>query len=141
VVDPSPPDLTNPEMCWIRRWRGYVTSTFYAVTDDGDVIAESRSFRWWRAAPPAETPQARAAYNELVDALEAEGWTKVASSPTSWFEDRFLRSFSGPGTTAVPSHRAAHQWPRAIPSEPDQPSGPPVPQAPLEHGQQGVAEP
>jgi hypothetical protein len=79
------------ETCRIRRWRGYVTSSFYAESDAGEVLAESTSFRWWRVKPPPETPEARAAYDTLVSELQAEGWTEAASDSAHWFGTVFIR--------------------------------------------------
>jgi hypothetical protein len=90
---PSARDSTLREevrTCRIERWRGYVTSSFFVLTDDGEII-ESRRFRWRRAAPPAETQAARAAYDELVARLEREGWS-LSEDDTPWFATTFART-------------------------------------------------
>jgi hypothetical protein len=128
-----PPDSNalGFEWCEIRRWRGYVTSTFYAVTATGAVIAESSPFRWRKAAaPPPETPAARAAYDALVAALAAAGWKIADEAPDgSWYGTRFTRSSRGPwaapvGPVAV---EAAPVAPRAVPAAPAAPHPAPVP--------------
>src|SRR6478609_7021734 len=80
--------------CRIERWRGYVTSSFCARLPDGRML-ESRTFRWRHAAPPPDGGSARAAYDELVGRLEAEGWTHHAEGPI-WFATTFSRL---PGAT------------------------------------------
>lgn len=113
------------ETCRIERWRGYVTSSFYAVSEAGLVVDESQTFRWRRAAPPPETGDARAAYDEIVAALTADGWTPVAEPGPSWFAARFTRpvAASPPVPVPVPVSRTAAPPPivRAPVHEPVQP--------------------
>lgn len=81
--------------CRVERWRGYVSSSFYALTETGEVI-ESAPYRWWRAAPPPEDGVARAAYDSLVERLLAEGWEPEATGPT-WYATSFVRrTFESP---------------------------------------------
>ncbi|MGH2935431.1 MAG: hypothetical protein ACRDL2_13090 [Gaiellaceae bacterium] len=87
--------------CRIARWRGYVTSRFYAVTDEGELL-ESKPFRWRRAAPPPESKKARAAHDELVARLEADGWARFEGGRL-WYATTLTRTVAVPvsGQTAV----------------------------------------
>jgi hypothetical protein len=76
-----------------------VTSTFYAVTDKGEVLAESSPFRWRKAAPPPDRPAARSAHDEVVAALTESGWTIEARGSGNWFETWFSRP--GPAVPEV----------------------------------------
>jgi hypothetical protein len=73
--------------CRIERWRGYLTSRFYVVTDEATLI-ESRPFRWGRPEPPPESKNARAAYDQLVERLQAEGWTRLEEGRV-WYATTF----------------------------------------------------
>lgn len=79
------------EQCRLRRWDGYVMSTFYAATPEGAVVAESRPFRRRRAEAGDRTEQAQQAYEDLVAALRAEGWEQVAHVSNEPFEGHFSR--------------------------------------------------
>jgi hypothetical protein len=118
------------ETCRIRRWRGYVSSTFYAVTDTGEVLAESSSFRWRKAAPPPDRPAARRAHDEVVAALTGDGWTIATRGAGNWFETRLIRPqtvvtapVQTPQDVAVARPAVTHE-----PSRPDPPD-PPAPSA------------
>lgn len=104
------------ERCEIRRWRGYATSSFYAVTSDGDVVAESASFRWRKSASPPGGADARAAYEAVVAAVSADGWTFADGPDAEWYETRFTRPSRAPVIPAV-----------AEPVEPVPIAPPPVP--------------
>lgn len=82
--------------CEIRRWRGYTTSQFLAVTTGAEgveaTIGVSPSFRWRKAELP-EFPAAAAALRALVDSLEQEGW-QVAGRGEEWYAVR-LRADGG----------------------------------------------
>jgi hypothetical protein len=100
------------ETCRIRRWHGYVTSSFYAESDAGEVLVESTAFRWWRKkTPPPETPETRAAYDALMDALVAAGWTEETSRSAHWFDAVFVRPSSKP--TRATEAPALHSGSRA----------------------------
>ena len=107
------------ETCRIRRWRGYVTSSFYAESDVGEVLVASTAFRWWRKTPPPETPETRAAYDAPVDALVAEGWTEGTSRSAHWFDAVFVRPSSKPTqtTTAPGLHSAPEPRSRELPAD------------------------
>jgi len=116
------------DVCSISWWRGYMTSTFYAATEDGEVVAESPSFRWrGRTAPPADEA-ARAAHDSLVESLEDAGWTS-AGIAGPWFATRFTR----PGTKPrpVPAPVVVEPRPAPVLVEPvavvEQPAPPPMP--------------
>ena len=122
----TPPERAQRslEWCEIRRWRGYRTSTFYAVTQTGDVLAESASFRWSKAQPPPETPDVRAAYDAVVAAVAAAGWTASEEETTAWCAARFSRPAS-----AAPAPLEAP--PLAAPRDPAPPAAaPPMAEAP-----------
>jgi hypothetical protein len=91
--------------CQIERWRGYVTSRFFVLDGDG-LFLESKAFRWRHASPPPETKSARAAYDELVTRLEAEGWTLLAEG-APWFASTFARDLvpSEAPAAFAPEHR------------------------------------
>ena len=75
--------------CEIVWWRGYVTGQFVARREDGELVAQSRPFRWSRTKPPPETKgRARRAYARLVERLEADGWHAVDDGEL-WFETGF----------------------------------------------------
>jgi hypothetical protein len=96
--------------CRVERWRGYVTSRFYVLSDDGAVL-ESKPFRWRKDAPPPESKKARAAYDDLVARLEAEGWSRL-DQDRLWYATTFMQ------TVRMPV--APHQVPQVQPEpEPD----------------------
>lgn len=80
------------ETCRIHRWRGYVKSTFYAVTPSGAVLAESRSFRWRRKDEESPRERARKAYDELTEELAADGWTPADPRGREWYGAHFVRT-------------------------------------------------
>jgi len=82
------------ESCVVVRWRGYVTSCFYAVrSSDEAVVAVSDSFRGGRAAAPPENGAARAAYEDLKAELVALGWRDagIRDQRGAWYAHRFER--------------------------------------------------
>lgn len=89
---PAQGDPAELEWCEIHHWRGYVTATFYAATDAGEVLAESEPFRWRKAGSPAPTPAALAAYCAVAAAVSADGWTVAGGNPSTWYGTRFSRS-------------------------------------------------
>jgi hypothetical protein len=69
-----------------------VRSQFFARSSAGEVIAESPMFPWRSSDPPPETPQARAAYEELDAALRSRGWAPVRRrEQTTWFGSAYTR--------------------------------------------------
>ena len=107
------------ETCRIHRWRGYVTSSFYAESEAGGVLAKSTAFRWWRRKPPPENPETRAAYDALVAALEAEGWTQATSRSPHWFGAVFVRQRSNPAQAVTAPHLHTAPEPRSRELTPD----------------------
>src|SRR5579864_6235590 len=79
------------EACTITRWRGYVTSSFLAVLEDGTPIAESASFRARGAADPPDAGNARSAFDELCSTLESLDWDAAGESADAWYAVRFAR--------------------------------------------------
>lgn len=94
------------DFCRIERWRGYVSSAFYAVAGDG-VVHLSETFRWRRSGSPPDEGAARAAYDAVVAKLEADGWTRH-SVGSVWHETTFSRP--------APSH--AHEAAVEVPAPP-----------------------
>lgn len=108
MVEPS--GVERFSRCRVERWLGYVSSSFYALTDTGEVF-ESPTYRWRRAAPPPEDGAARAAYDSLVERLLAEGWEPEATGQT-WYATSFVR-------------RTFESQPAAV-ERPPQPAPPPA---------------
>jgi Domain of unknown function (DUF4115) len=111
------------EACTVARWRGYVTSRFYAATDDGAVVFESKPFRWRKAESPPEEGAVREAYDELVRALERQGWRR-ASVGDLWWASRFTRGVPLPA--AEPA--VVYAEPLPLPEPPVVAEAPPLPQ-------------
>jgi len=96
-----------PRLCRVKRWRGYVSSSFYVDLGDGRLL-ESSSFPWRHASPPPETDASRAAYDDLVARLAAAGWGPYGSG-WCWYETTFAygapvkaAKVGGERTRAVP---------------------------------------
>jgi hypothetical protein len=71
--------------CTVKRWRGYVTHTFYAELEGGGLIVESRPFRdRERAGEPSAA--ARERHQELLVALEEAGWELAGESGPEWYQ-------------------------------------------------------
>jgi hypothetical protein len=70
--------LSDPPLCRISYWQGYVSGRYYAQDGAGEPFLCSESFRTWRLrhrnAAPQESAAARAALEELVRRLGALGW-------------------------------------------------------------------
>jgi len=96
-VEPDPPAPSRPEQqfkvetCSISRWRGYVTSRFIALLDDGTPVAESPEFRCRGRAEPPDEGAARHAYDELRVELQRLGWEDRGERSNSWYASRFTR--------------------------------------------------
>lgn len=94
---PSSPALVpqRRRVCEIQWLRRYVKSEFLAIetTPDGaaDIVAGSQQFLWAKGRPPTRTPQAAAAYDALLQSLEAEGW-RVTGSGANWFDTKLERT-------------------------------------------------
>jgi hypothetical protein len=121
AVDDTSQPIELLRLCRIERWRGYVSSTFYAEIDD-DTVLESRPFRWRHAAPPPHDGAARQAYDELVAQLLASGWRRHAEGPC-WYEATFARTAAVPASTrrqaaAAPGPGPAPAAPAATASAP-----------------------
>jgi hypothetical protein len=77
--------------CEVRRWRGYVSSEFYARrVDDLSTVATSGTFRWRKKASPPDRGAAREAFDRLRAELVGLGWRDTGTT-ASWFERRFER--------------------------------------------------
>jgi hypothetical protein len=77
--------------CEVRRWRGYVSSEFYARrVDDLSTVATSGTFRWRKKASPPDRGAAREAFDRLRAELVGLGWRDTGTT-ASWFEHRFER--------------------------------------------------
>jgi uncharacterized protein DUF4115 len=134
------------ETCSIVRWRGYVSSTFVALLEDGTPIAESASFRARGAAAPPDAGEAREAFDGLCSTLDALGWDFRGDPADAWYAVRFTRPVEVVAETppeAAPPPPATRQIappqlapPQLVPPEPapPRPAAPP-PAAPV------VAEP
>jgi hypothetical protein len=122
----------NLEFCRIERWRGYVSSTFYARTTQ-DALHESKPFRWRRAEVPPDEGAARAAYDDLVARLRDDGWQPYEQGRV-WYATTFARTVVLP--VAAPLPRTAVPTlpppPAAAPS-PARPSAAPLGPRPAEH--------
>src|SRR3954451_7266171 len=79
------------ETCTVARWRGYVTSTFVAMLEDGTPVAESGSFRARGAAAPPDGGGPREAFEGLCSTLEALGWDFLGDPADAWYAVRFTR--------------------------------------------------
>src|SRR5438128_5422017 len=87
----APPALEQPhpevrlEGCTISRWRGYRSSTFVALLDDGTPVAESADFRWRGGSPPPDSGAPRQAFDDLCAELRRLGWSDAGVEPDAWF--------------------------------------------------------
>jgi len=114
IVPVPAPDLHEEILtCRIEHWRGYVTSRFYALADDGSVV-ESGPFPWRRATPPPESTRARAAYDELVTRLETEGWTRLENGHL-WYATTLARTIRMPRSGTETPTRGASSSPKPLP--------------------------
>ncbi len=90
------------EVCTVVRWRGYVSSAFYAVRSaDRATIAASETFRWRGPAAPPDAGAPRAAYDALRAQLLTFGWHD-AGCAGAWFEHRFERRVEYPVAPVAP---------------------------------------
>jgi hypothetical protein len=88
------------ETCRIERWRGYFTSRFYAVADDGAPLLESAPFRLRAASVPPDHATAKQAHADLLAALAAAGWQPDEVGP-EWYATRLVRSETSRKLTVV----------------------------------------
>jgi len=90
------------ERCTITRWRGYVTSSFVAVLEDGNSGrgVGPPSAPAARTIPPDAKP-ARGAFAELRAELERQGWDASTDEADPWYEARFTRPAAAPGTSGA----------------------------------------
>ena len=115
------------ERCTISRWRGYVSSTFVAVLEDGTPIAESSAFRARGQQIPPDSEAARAAFAEIRAELERQEWDAAAGEFDPWYEAVFTRPVEAP-EPAVQTVAAPQLAPQLAPP-------PPAPAAdPRRHG-------
>lgn len=86
--------LATELTCEIVFWRGYRKSAFYAQIFDeaGEplAVAESPYFRSSGNGTPDATDEAEAAYDDLCERLERDGWNWVDQGST-WYGDIFQR--------------------------------------------------
>jgi uncharacterized membrane protein len=85
--------------CRIERWRGYFTSRFYAVADDGAPLLESAPFRLGAASVSPDHATAKQAHADLLAALAAAGWQPDEAGP-DWYATRLIRALGGESETA-----------------------------------------
>ena len=100
-------DITTIETCSIERWRGYFSSAFLALSEDGEPLLLSRSFRWRGASPPPDAPPARRAYDGLVAQLAALGWRSDGAAGPEWYAAQFVRAVERSPTAQAP-------WPTGV---------------------------
>lgn len=129
------------ESCTVSRWRGYVSSTFVAMLEDGTFIAESPAFRLRGKAEPADEGPVRKAYDELQAELGRLGWEAADTQREVWYAGRFTRLVAVPVATAPappvleapavvePQRRPLHEAPARPPVPPR--VAPPVEAEPL----------
>jgi Domain of unknown function (DUF4115) len=111
-VEPELPAPSRPEQqfevetCSISRWRGYVTSSFTALLDDGTPVAKSAEFRCRGRAEPPDEGAVRDAYDELRVELQRLGWEETEERSHSWYANRFTRLTDVPVDTAPQAEAA-----------------------------------
>lgn len=85
--------LSDPRLCRVSYWQGYVTGRYYAH-DGAQTFLCSRSFRTWTwrqgNAAGRESEAARAAFVELVRRLGALGWQIAGRDPEPINRDTVL---------------------------------------------------
>jgi hypothetical protein len=88
------PEPVAGDECVIRRWQGYVKSSFYVLVDgsspDERTLIESPLF--WSFGKQELTPEGdvAAAHEQLVEQLTRQGW-RPDGVDASWYEQRFVR--------------------------------------------------
>jgi hypothetical protein len=123
--------------CTVSRWRGYVSSTFVALLDDGTLVAESPAFRSRGQAVPPDSGAARQAYDELRAELERLGWEDAAEPGPTWYDGRFTRLLSVPAGRPPADAEVLAPPPVVVPEQrvvrepPVQRVAPPRPEPPL----------
>jgi Domain of unknown function (DUF4115) len=106
------------EVCTVVRWRGYVSSAFYAArSPDRATIAASETFRWRGPAAPPDSGASRAAYDALRAQLLTFGWHD-AGRTGAWFEHRFERRVAYPVAPVAPPPPAPGVALEATPTAP-----------------------
>jgi hypothetical protein len=100
------PRVEQTEMCYVERWRGYLTCEFFARRSDGAIVATSGPFRWRKSDVPPEDGPPREAFDRLVAGLLAHGWEERGRGAL-WYERRFERP-----------HLTAADWGRRSDQEP-----------------------
>jgi Domain of unknown function (DUF4115) len=91
------------ETCTITRWRGYVSSSFIALLDDGTPVAESGTFRPSGRADPPDAGSARVAFDELRAELQRLGWDASDDRVGAWYAARFSRPIASPAALLQPA--------------------------------------
>jgi hypothetical protein len=121
--EPLPPERQGNaplESCTIALWRGYVSSSFFAASDDGTALVESKPFRSRGAGVPSDEGAAHRAYEQLLSALEADGWSSDGVEGDLWFATRLIRSAERRVVAAPPAAKARSK-PRALKLDPPKP--------------------
>jgi hypothetical protein len=101
------PPVEQTEMCYVARWRGYLTCEFFARRPDGAIVATSGTFRWRKSTAPPDDGPAREAFDRLVAELVAYGWEERGQG-LLWYERRFERP-----ERSIPSEREAAPAPKS----------------------------
>jgi Domain of unknown function (DUF4115) len=105
VVEPQAVLRTKTvETCAIELWRGYTSATFVAIAGGTTPLYESRSFKHRGRNMPAAEGAARAAYDEVVAALELEGWARAEEPPAAWCNGQFTRTVLVTQVVQAPVH-------------------------------------
>ena len=134
ATDAAPTVAAASDACTVARWRGYVSSGFYAVrASDGEVVGVSDTFRWRKSAAPPDGGAARRAYDGLVGELVALGWhdAGTANGSDPWYAHRFERGATpvAPVPAAQPSEPIARVTPAPDPQPVPAPEPEPEPAA------------
>jgi hypothetical protein len=110
----SGPERLEVESCSVSRWRGYVSSSFVALLEDGTPVAETGGFRWRGDAPPPDAGPARRAYDQLHAKLETLGWEGTAEEANPWYAGRFTRTVAVPVESSAAEARQETPEPEAL---------------------------
>lgn len=86
--------LSDPPLCQVSYWQGYVTGRYYACDGTGTTFLCSAAFRTWKwrhaNAAAQESETARAALEELLRRLGALGWRIAGRDPEPINRDTVL---------------------------------------------------
>ncbi len=80
------------DACALEAWQGHGTCAFVARRSDGTLVAVSPAFSSDDCEEPEATPSTSAAREELVAALDAQGWRLVGGRKKGpWYSARLER--------------------------------------------------